>query len=503
MTASTDPYRDPEPFAATKPLVLLTGATGYIGGRLLKKLEEAGHRVRCLTRRPEELEGRLGPQSESVYADMFEPESLRAAMDGGDIAYYLVHSMGTAENFEERDRIAAQNFGEAAKAAGIRRIVYLGGLGGDVTMSPHLRSRQEVGEVLRASGVEVIEFRASVVLGSGSLSFELIRALVERLPVMTTPTWVQVQTQPIGVTDLLAYLVAAIDHPTDGSRIYEIGGTDQMSYGDLMHEYARQRGLKRLMIPVPFLSPQLSSHWLGLVTPVYARVGRKLIESLRVPTVVKDDAARREFDVRPMSVQAAIASAIANEDQEFAATRWNDSLSSSGQARAWSGARFGSRLVDSRVLRVAVPPERAFQPIERIGGGSGWYYATWLWRIRGLLDLFVGGVGLRRGRRDPLHLMVGDTVDWWRVEAIEPGHMLRLKAEMKVPGRAWLEFEVDPEGDGSVIRQTAIFDPVGLAGIAYWYASAPFHYFIFGGMIQRIKEEAESGGARSAPGTIA
>ncbi len=493
MTASTDKHPDTGASAMSGQLILLTGATGYIGGRLLKKLEEAGHRVRCLTRRPEELEGRLGARSESVYADMFEPESLRTAMDGGDIAYYLVHSMGTAENFEERDRIAARNFGEAAKAAGIRRIVYLGGLGGDVTMSPHLRSRQEVGEVLRASGVEVIEFRASVVLGSGSLSFELIRALVERLPVMTTPTWVQVMTQPIGVTDLLAYLVAAIDHPTDGSRIYEIGGTDQMSYRDLMREYARQRGLKRLMIPVPFLSPQLSSHWLGLVTPVYARVGRKLIESLRVPTVVTDDAARREFDVRPMGVQAAIASAIANEDQEFAATRWNDSLSSSGQARAWSGARFGSRLVDSRVLRVAVPPDRAFLPIERIGGGSGWYYATWLWRIRGLLDLFVGGVGLRRGRRDPLHLMVGETVDWWRVEAIEPGHMLRLKAEMKVPGRAWLEFEVDPDGDGSVIRQTAIFDPVGLAGIAYWYASAPFHYFIFGGMIQRIKEEAESG----------
>lgn len=490
--ARTDPA-SAAPDSADLPLVLLTGATGYIGGRLLTKLEGAGYRVRCLTRRPEELEGRLGPGSQATYADMFEPESLREAMAGGDVAYYLVHSMGTAEDFEERDRIAAGNFGAAAKAAGIRRIIYLGGLGGDVTMSPHLRSRQEVGEVLRASGVEVIEFRASVVLGSGSLSFELIRALVERLPVMTTPTWVSVLTQPIGVSDLLAYLLAALDHPTEGSRIYEIGGTDQMSYGDLMQEYARQRGLKRLMIPVPFLSPQLSSHWLGLVTPVYARVGRKLIESLRVPTVVKDDAALREFDVRPMSVQEAIAMAIANEDQEFAATRWNDSLSSSGEPRAWSGARFGSRLVDSRVLRVDVPPERAFLPIERIGGASGWYYATWLWRIRGLIDTVVGGVGLRRGRRDPWHLRVGDAVDWWRVEAIEPGHMLRLKAEMRVPGRAWLEFEVDPDGDGSVIRQTAIFDPVGLAGIAYWYASAPFHFFIFGGMLRRIKEEAEAG----------
>jgi uncharacterized protein YbjT (DUF2867 family) len=473
------------------PLILLTGATGYVGGRLLRKLEEGGHSVRCLTRRPDEMQGRLGQGTKAVYADMFEPESLRDAMAGGDVAYYLVHSMGTAEDFEERDRIAARNFGQAAKAAGVRRIVYLGGLGGDVTMSPHLRSRQDVGRELRESGVETIEFRASVVLGSGSLSFELIRALVERLPVMTTPTWVSVLTQPIGVSDLLSYLVAALDHPTDGSRIYEIGGTDQMSYGDLMREYAGQRGLKRLMIPVPFLSPKLSSHWLGLVTPVYARVGRKLIESLRVPTVVKDDAAMREFDVRPMSVREAIALAIVNEDEEFAATRWNDALSSSGEPRAWSGARFGSRLVDSRSIQVSVPPEQAFRPIERIGGDSGWYYATWLWRLRGVMDLIVGGVGLRRGRRDPYRLRVGDAVDWWRVEAIEPDHLLRLRAEMRLSGRAWLEFEVDAAGGGSTIRQTAIYDPVGLIGIAYWYASAPFHFFIFGGMIRRIKEEAE------------
>jgi uncharacterized protein YbjT (DUF2867 family) len=495
MTANTRPdahasARDP----VDRPLVLLTGATGYIGGRLQSQLESAGHRVRCLTRRPEEMEGRIGKHTEVAYADMFEPESLRDAMAGGDVAYYLVHSMGTAENFEEQDRTAARNFGEAAKAAGVRRIIYLGGLGEDVDQSPHLRSRQEVGEVLRASGVEVIEFRASVVLGSGSLSFELIRALVERLPVMTTPTWVSVLTQPIGVKDLLAYLVAALDHPIDGSRIYEIGGTDQMSYGDLMREYAKQRGLKRVMIPVPFLSPKLSSHWLGLVTPVYARVGRKLIESLRVPTVVKDDTALREFDIRPQSVSEAIELAIRNEDMEFAATRWNDALSSSGEPRAWSGARFGSRLVDSRTVTVRVSPERAFQPIERIGGASGWYYATWLWRIRGIMDLFVGGVGLRRGRRDPYHLRAGDAVDWWRVEAIEPDHMLRLKAEMKVPGRAWLEFEVDPDpaGEGSIIRQTAIYDPVGLLGIAYWYASAPAHFFVFGGMLRRIKEAAEA-----------
>lgn len=478
----------------SRPVILLTGATGYIGGRLLTQLEAAGYRVRCLTRRPDELQSRLGPDTDAVFADMLDAESLRSAMTGGDVAFYLVHSMGLAENFEERDRAAARNFGDAARATGVKRIIYLGGLGdAGVADSPHLRSRREVGDVLRESGVEVIEFRASVVLGSGSLSFEMVRALVERLPVMITPRWVTVLTQPIGVTDLMQYLMAAIGHPTDGSRIYEIGGTDQVSYGDLMSEYARQRGLKRMMIPVPFLTPHLSSLWLGLVTPLYARVGRKLIESLKVPTIVKDHAARQEFDIQPEGVTDAISRAIRNEDLEFAATRWNDALSSSGEPRAWSGSRFGNRLIDSRILRVAVPPEQAFKPIERIGGKRGWYYATWLWRLRGILDLFVGGVGLRRGRRDPEQLRVGDTVDWWRVEAIEPNRRLRLSAELRVSGRAWLEFEVEPDGEGSIIRQTAIFDPVGLAGLAYWYASSPAHFFIFGGMIRRIGEAAEKG----------
>lgn len=477
------------------PLILLTGATGYIGGRLLNKLEEAGYRVRCLTRRPDELQRRVGPRTEAVHADMLDSADLNEAMSGGDVAFYLVHSMGLADDFEERDRVAAKNFGDAARRAGVGRIIYLGGLGeGGVEGSPHLRSRQEVGNVLRESGVEVIEFRAAVVLGSGSLSFEMVRALVERLPAMVTPRWVSVLTQPIGVTDLLAYLMAAIGHPTDGSRTYQIGGTDQVSYGDLMAEYARQRGLKRLMIPVPFLTPRLSSLWLGLVTPLYARVGRKLIESLRVPTVVTDDVALREFDVRPDGVKEAIAKAIRNEDKEFAATRWNDALSSSGEPRAWSGARFGSRLIDSRSITVSVLPKAAFRPIERIGGGSGWYYATWLWKIRGILDLLAGGPGLRRGRRDPVHLRVGDAVDWWRVEEFEQDRLLRLKAEMRLSGRAWLEFQVEPEGTGSKIRQTAIFDPVGLRGIGYWYASAPFHYFIFGGMLARIGEEAEAHG---------
>jgi uncharacterized protein YbjT (DUF2867 family) len=484
-------FSDAPQTTAARPLILLTGATGYVGGRLLTQLEQSGQRVRCLTRRPDTLRSRVAAGTEVAFADMLDSVSLSAAMEAGDIAYYLVHSMGLAEGFEEHDRAAARNFGAAARAAGVRRIIYLGGLG-DATSSgsPHLRSRQEVGDLLRASGVEVIEFRASVVLGSGSLSFEMIRTLVERLPVMITPRWVAVTTQPIGIADLLAYLVAAMEHRTEGSRVYEIGGADRMSYGDLMQEYAHRRGLRRLTIPVPVLTPKLSSLWLGLVTPLYARVGRKLIDSIRVPTVVRDETALHEFSIIPRGVSEAMAQAIANEDREHAATRWSDALSASGERRDWGGVRFGSRLVDSRTLTIRVPPADAFAPIARIGGQTGWYYATWLWRLRGLLDLLVGGVGMRRGRRDPVGLRVGDAVDWWRVEAFEPNRRLRLFAELKLPGRAWLEFEVEPNGDGSTIRQTAIFDPVGLSGLAYWYSTFPLHGLIFSGMLRRIAAAA-------------
>ncbi len=473
--------------ASAQPLILMTGATGYVGGRLLSRLEAPGRRVRCMTRRPEALLSRVGPATEVVFADVLDPASLPEAMEGGTTAYYLVHSMGSADNFEEQDRAAARQFGAAARAAGVRRIVYLGGLGEtDRAASPHLRSRQEVGALLRASGVEVIEFRASIVLGSGSLSFEMIRALVERLPVMIAPRWVAVKTQPIGITDLLNYLVAALDLPAEGTRIFEIGGADQVSFGELMKEYARQRGIRRRIIPVPMLSPRLSSLWLGLVTPLYVRVGRKLIDSMTAPTVVRDPSARQAFPLTPLGVRAAMAQAISNEDREQAATRWSDALSASGEPRAWGGVRFGSRLVDSRIATVGVAPADAFAPVARIGGQRGWYYATWLWRLRGFLDMLVGGVGMRRGRRDPAVLQVGDALDWWRVEAIEPNRRLRLFAEMKVPGRAWLEFEVEPDGAGSTIRQTAIFDPVGLGGLAYWYITYPVHRLIFTGMLRRI-----------------
>jgi len=475
-------------------LVLLTGATGYVGGRLLLALEAARIPVRCLARRPEFVASRIRPGTEVVKGDVLDPLSLRPALAGVHSAYYLVHSLGSKGDFEEQDRQAAENFGCAARDAGVKRIIYLGGLGqSHQRLSPHLRSRHETGVALRASGVPVVELRTSVILGSGSLSFELIRALVERLLMMITPRWVQVKTQPIAVEDVVAYLLAALDLPPGQERVFEVGGADQVSYGEIMLEYARQRGLRRVLIPVPLLSPRLSSLWLGLTTPVYARVGRKLIESVRNPTIVCDQSALTVFAIRPMGFRKAIERAILNEDREFAATRWSEATSAVGAVRSWAGMRLGSRLVDSRELRVGVSPAAAFEPIRRIGGATGWYFADWLWRLRGFLDLVAGGAGMRRGRRDPEDLAVGDVLDFWRVEEYESGRRLRLAAEMKVPGRAWLEFEVrEGENGGSTIRQTAVFDPAGLLGLAYWYGVYPLHAFVFAGMLRGIARRGAS-----------
>jgi uncharacterized protein YbjT (DUF2867 family) len=422
-------------------------------------------------------------------------------MAGVKTAYYFVHSMGSAGQFEAEDRQAAQNFADSAREQGVNRIVYLGGLGiQDQALSAHLRSRHEVADILRSSQIPVIEFRASIVIGSGSLSFEMIRALVQRLPIMICPRWVEVKAQPIAIEDVVAYLVAALDLPLEHSAVFEIGGPDQVSYGEIMREYARQCGLRRWMIPVPVLTPRLSSLWLGLVTPIYARVGRKLIESMRNPTLVRDKSALTAFNIRPMGLRQSVERALHNENLEYAATFWSDALSSSGKPASWGGVRFGTRLVDSRTAYVSVPPALAFAPIQRIGGGNGWYFANFLWQIRGFLDLLAGGVGLRRGRRDPHALAAGDALDFWRVESVEPDRKLNLVAEMKVPGRAWLQFEVEPTDHGSMIRQTAIFDPAGLFGLLYWYALYPIHYCIFKGMLHQIADLAQRESAvASAP----
>ncbi|MEO5630779.1 MAG: SDR family oxidoreductase [Nitrospiraceae bacterium] len=474
-----------------KSLILLTGASGYVGGRLLPSLENQGYRVRCVARRPEILKRKASPSTEVVAGDVLDQPSLDSALRGVDVAYYLVHSMSSTGSFEETDRQAARNFSEAAKAAGVKGIIYVGGLGSDEEkLSTHLRSRHEVGDILRQSGLPVLEFRASAVIGSGSASFELIRALVERLPIMVTPKWVKGKAQPIAIDDLLDYLMEALRIPISEYHVYEIGGADQVSYAEMMHAYGRQRGLVPLIIPVPVLTPWLSALWLGLVTPLYARIGRAIIESIVHVTVVRDNAALTTFSVRPMGIDEAIRRAIAHEESHFAATRWSDALSSSGKLPSWGGVRFGTRLVDSRTMSVAAPPAVVFKCIERIGGDNGWYAHNWLWRVRGFIDLLEGGVGLRRGRPSATTLCIGDTVDSFRVEALEPNRRLRLISEMHLFGRAWLEFEVTGTGSSTTIRQTAIFDPVGLIGQIYWYSLYLPHQLVFMGMLRGIAQAA-------------
>ena len=488
-----------------RPLTLVTGASGYVGGRLVAALEERGARVRCLARRPELLAGRFAPATEVMAGDLAEPDSLRRPLAGVATAYYLVHSLGSrgahGEWEREEERTAAA-FAAAARAAGVARIVYLGGLangdhdgagtGAGDGGSAHMRSRQRVGEVLRGSGIATVELRASIVIGAGSLSFEMIRTLVQRLPVMVMPRWVSVPAQPIAIADVLDYLAAAGEMPLTGSRVFEIGGAAVTTYRGLMEEYARQCGLRRLLLPVPLLTPYLSSLWLGLVTPLFARVGRKLIESITMPSVVTDPAAATAFDVRPRDYRAAIRQALADEDTRFVATRWADAASALTRGRRlWGGVRFGTRLVDSRAVTVVAPPSRAFGPIQRIGGRNGWYYGNWLWRLRGAVDRLLGGPGMKRGRRDEVELRPGDVLDCWRVVAYEPPHRLTLEAEMRLPGRAWLQFEVVARDGGAEIRQTALYDPVGITGRAYWYLLYPAHEAIFRGMLLRIAQRAE------------
>ena len=468
-------------------LVLLTGATGYVGGRLLRALSQRGERIRCLTRREEEMRARVDNEIEVCAGDVLNQDSLEAALAGVDVAFYLVHSMGTDGDFSNEDRIAAKNFAQAAERSGVRRIVYLGGLGGDDVESTHLRSRHEVGRIFRGSSVETIELRASIIIGSGSLSFEMIRNLVNKLPFMITPRWVYSRAQPISIEDVLEYLIQSIDVTIQRSEIVEIGGADQVGYIDIMRAYAEERGLRRLIVPLPVLSPYLSSLWLGLVTPLYAQVGRKIIDSVRHDTLVSSNRAEKLFSVIPMSMREAIKRALVNEDQLFAETRWSDAFSSSSAPSNWGGEKFGSLIVDSRMLKVRSRQEDAFVPIRRIGGSTGWYYANWLWRLRGFIDLFFGGPGMRRGRRDPDYLFQGDALDFWRVEAVKNDSFLRMRAEMRVPGRAWLQFEVDQtDDDCCIVRQTAIFEPKGFGGLLYWYGIYPLHAFVFRGLFKGI-----------------
>ena len=481
--------------------VLLTGATGYVGGCLLGELLRQGHTVRCLVRNRAKLQAQLPASHDSasgnleiITGDAADPTALATACAGMDAAFWMVHSMESGVDFERADRLAADAFATAARAAGIRRVVYLGGLGADDdTLSAHLRSRHEVGAILRAAGLDVVELRASIIVGAGSFSFDLVRTLVERLPVMICPAWLATPTQPIAIDDIVAYLSAALTLPAGPARIFEVGGPDKVSYGAIMQEYAHQRGLIRLMIPVPVLTPRLSSLWLKLVTPRYSKVGRKLIDGLKNPTVVTNDAALRQFSIRPRNLPQAVGEAMLQEDTFFAGKRWADTADAEELPPRFGGRAEGTRLIDHRHLVVAVEPARAFAAIERIGGKHGWYAQNWLWTIRGWMDQAIGGPGMARGRRDPQHLSAGDPLDCWRVEVCDPPRRLRLAAEMKLPGRGWLEFEVVPRDGDVTIHQTAVFDPKGLGGLAYWYCIWPLHEVVFRQMLSGIAKAAVRG----------
>jgi uncharacterized protein YbjT (DUF2867 family) len=476
-------------------LILVTGATGYVGGRLVPRLLEAGHRVRCLVRDPSRLQGRSWlDRVELVQGDMLQPESLVAAMKDVDAVYYLVHSLGGGSDFSERDRTAARHCARAAHDAGVGRILYLGGLGDPkAELSPHLRSRQETGEALREGGVPVTEFRAAVIVGSGSLSFEMIRYLSERLPVMICPRWVSTRIQPIAIRNVLDYLVAALDCPESGGRTIEIGGSDVITYSDMMKGYAQARGLKRRMLVVPVLTPRLSSYWVHLVTPIPANIAQPLIKGLGNEVIVHDPVALQLFpQIKPFDYQTAVRLALKKMDSRDVETAWSDALTSSqGDKTPVALISSEGMIIERRQRRVSAPADAVYRSFARLGGERGWLYMDWSWQLRGMVDRLFGGVGMRRGRRDPEELRVGDTLDFWRVERVEPGRLIRLRAEMKVPGRAWLEFESRPEEEGQTqLLQTAFFEPKGLSGLLYWYVLYPIHGLIFSGLIRGVARQA-------------
>lgn len=484
------------------PLVCaVTGVTGYVGGRLVPELLAAGHSVRAVSRRVARLDGRpWRAEVEVAEADVSDLEQTRTALEGVDVAFYLVHSLGTGPRFEAQDRRTALTFAQAAREAGVRRIVYLGGLvPDDEELSPHLASRTEVGEILLASGVPTTVLRAAVILGSGSASFEMMRYLTERLPAMTAPRWVDTRIQPIAIRDVLHYLVGSARMPAHVNRAFDIGGPDVLTYREMMHRYAAVAGLpRRLVIGVPVLTPRLSSLWVSLVTPVPGPLARPLVASLVHEVVCSEHDVAEHVPDPPgglLGFDDAVRLALERIKEADVATRWSSASLPGAPSDPlpddpdWAG---GSLYRDERRTRVDAPRELVWQVMEEVGGERGWYSWPLAWRVRGVLDRLGGGPGLLRGRRHPSRLEVGDVVDFWRVEEVRPGRMLRLRAEMRVPGLAWLELAVRSEADGSsTLRQLATFHPRGLAGQLYWWAVAPFHGVIFGAMQRGMRAEAE------------
>nr|QOV08890.1 SDR family oxidoreductase [uncultured Actinomycetes bacterium]QOV09086.1 ADP-L-glycero-D-manno-heptose-6-epimerase [uncultured Actinomycetes bacterium] len=480
--------------------ILVTGATGYVGGRLIPELLNQGHAVRVLVRDSSKVQGHAwADQVEVIIGDANNESDLIRATENQQVVYYLLHSLHSGAGFQQLEQQMAEKFARACTLNSVEKIIYLGGISNDASLSKHLSSRVEVGKTLASSGIPVFELRAGMIIGSGSASFEMLRHLTHRLPIMTTPKWIKNRTHPIAIRDVLYYLseLANVDNHVGG--VFDIGGPTVLSYADLMHLFAEKSGLrKRIIISIPVLTPRLASLWIGLVTPLPTSLAKNLVQSLIAEVVA--DPAKSISQVVPeppaglLPVSQAIELALARVDEGRVDTRWSDArlpIDPSVQSATdptWVGAR---TFTDYREARSTKPALNIWRQIERIGGNTGWYGADLLWRARGLIDSLVGGVGLRRGRRDPELLRCGESLDFWRVEALERGSYLRLRAEMKLPGEATLEFSVVPLADGTTrVSQTANFVPRGLFGYLYWYAVLPFHFFVFPTMIRNIIKSA-------------
>lgn len=475
------------------PRIAIAGATGYIGGRLVPCLLQLGYRVRCLVREPAKLSDRAWAASsglEIVQADLNRPGALADALNGCEAAFYLVHSMTSAgAGYAEEDRSLASNFAVAARAAGVARIIYLGGLGETgADLSEHLSSRREVETALASTGVPVTVLRAAMIIGSGSASFEILRYLVERLPIMVTPKWVSTPCQPIAVRNVIEYLARCLSTPETTGQVFDIGGPEVFCYRDIMRIMAEELGLRpRWVIAVPVLTPRLSSYWIHLITPLSHKIAKPLAEGLKNPVVCREDRITRLIPQELLGVREAIHAALRRMAEHQVETNWSMAGSLPGDPD-WAG---GTVFRDAREVTVNAPDWAVFRAVCRAGGGHGWYAASWLWRIRGWIDLLAGGPGLRRGRRDPESVGYGEALDFWRVVGLERDRRLALRAEMKLPGEALLEFRIDPRAAGQcALKQTALFKPRGLFGLAYWYAVLPFHHFVFRGMLHGIEREA-------------